>query len=258
MFSYGLWEALSEVRVARFSGVCRSPEGATRTERSETRWSRTLGLFKETEIRRAMRHVSFAMWLTSQSTLAILGLNPASPQRDPDAVKLASIFNCFPSSAMAIESLVDLLADAQGDFDLGFTKSMSDNADLSNTNILFEAITSATPDRVRNILREICAMNTTEAREHTITKLLVAKDQVGSCAPEDRTTPSGSVGRKRKRDDAMLQRYEFCVQCKHEYDLLSNYQNSCKWHPRMYISHNFFFGYSRTEATCKSGYGARL
>jgi hypothetical protein len=79
---------------------------------------------------------------------------------------------------MAIESLVDLLADAQGDFDLGFTKSKSDNADLSNTNILFEAITSATPDRVRNILREICAMNTIEARGHTITKLLVAKDQV--------------------------------------------------------------------------------
>lgn len=135
---------------------------------------------------------------------------------------------------MEIESFVDLLADAQGDFDFGHSGLEPDDAELSTTNTLFEAIASASPDRVRNILRELCAINT-EAREHTMTTLLVAYDQVEPYALEDRTTPSFSVGRKRKREDTMLKRYEMCVQCKKEYDISNNNQYSCKWHPRKYI-----------------------
>jgi hypothetical protein len=76
---------------------------------------------------------------------------------------------------------------------------------------LYTAIDSATLDRVRTVLRDICAENP-QAFQSACDKLLL------------------NVGTKRKRGPTQ-QRYEICVQCGKEYDVLSNNDKACVWHP---------------------------
>jgi hypothetical protein len=88
--------------------------------------------------------------------------------------------------------------------------------DPSTQSALFDAIDSATLDRVRTVLREVCAHNS-EAFALASAKLLV----------QNREHPTDA---KRKRD-AHQQRYEICVQCEEEYDILDNDEGACEWHP---------------------------
>jgi hypothetical protein len=76
------------------------------------------------------------------------------------------------------------------------------------------AINSATLERVQTVLREICAQNP-QAFELASAKLLVPNRDDA----------------KRKRDSTHQQRYEICVQCEEEYDVLDNEQGACEWHP---------------------------
>jgi hypothetical protein len=83
--------------------------------------------------------------------------------------------------------------------------------------ILNAAIDSATLDRARKVLKEICAENT-QAFEAACDKLLVNE------------TANGSA--KRKRPDPSAQhRFEICVQCESEYDVTDNPEKACTWHP---------------------------
>jgi hypothetical protein len=82
---------------------------------------------------------------------------------------------------------------------------------------LHDAIDSATADRVRKVLKEICAANP-QARELASEALLVPNE--------------GSA--KRKRDKGTTphqQRYEVCMQCDEEYDVLDNPVGACEYHP---------------------------
>lgn len=86
--------------------------------------------------------------------------------------------------------------------------------------ILNAAIDSATPDRVRKVLKEVCADNP-EAFEAACDKLLV-----------DETTNGSS---KRKRPDPNAEhRFEVCEQCECEYDVTDNPEKTCTWHPGKY------------------------
>jgi hypothetical protein len=88
------------------------------------------------------------------------------------------------------------------------------NATPTPQSALFSAINSATLERVQTVLREICAQNP-QAFELASAKLLVPNRDDA----------------KRKRDTTHQQRYEICVQCEEEYDVLDNEQGACEWHP---------------------------
>jgi hypothetical protein len=103
-------------------------------------------------------------------------------------------------------------------------------SDVNNTqtapqSALFGAIDSATPERVRQVLREICATNP-EAFRSACDKLLVANDAAIALPDSDM---------KRKRETHQL-RYEICVQCEEEYDVLDNEEGACEWHPGPYFT----------------------
>jgi hypothetical protein len=82
---------------------------------------------------------------------------------------------------------------------------------------LSDAIDSATADRVRKVFKEICSANP-QAHKLASEALLV---------PE-----KSSAKRKRaKNASAHSQRYEVCIQCHEEYDVLDNDEDACEYHP---------------------------
>jgi hypothetical protein len=103
--------------------------------------------------------------------------------------------------------------------------SDANNTQTTPQSALFGAIDSATPERVRQVLREICATNP-EAFRSACDKLLVANDAAV-------TLPGSDMKRKRETHQ---QRYEICVQCEEEYDVLDNEEGACEWHPGPYFA----------------------
>jgi hypothetical protein len=92
--------------------------------------------------------------------------------------------------------------------------------------VLFDAIKSATLKRTQTVLQEICT-ESSEAFDLACKKLLVNESDI-EVDPE----AEGKAGKKRKRD-AMQQRYEICVQCEQEYDVSENWDEACRFHPGM-------------------------
>ncbi|KAH7067471.1 hypothetical protein BKA63DRAFT_570770 [Paraphoma chrysanthemicola] len=98
---------------------------------------------------------------------------------------------------------------------------------------LFAAIDAANLNRVRAVLREICS-ESPEAYRLASEKLLVKVD--GFKSPENGNGDSsggmtggvngGTTGTKRKAQN----RYDTCIQCEQEYDVLENHDKACVWH----------------------------
>jgi hypothetical protein len=90
-----------------------------------------------------------------------------------------------------------------------------------DSSILFDAINSATLDRVQQVLREICT------EDPVAFKLACDKLLVGQGA---KSQANSDISTKRKREGP-FQRYEICEQCEEEYDVLDNPDDACIWHP---------------------------
>jgi hypothetical protein len=132
----------------------------------------------------------YATWRMSRHFLN--SLNPSIYMAQPYILSTA----CRPEKSSVVNSTSEV---SQSD------KPSADQA------ALYAAIDSATLDRVRTVLREICTENP-QAFQSACDKLLL------------------NVGTKRKRGPTQ-QRYEICVQCGEEYDVLSNNDKACVWHP---------------------------
>jgi hypothetical protein len=92
--------------------------------------------------------------------------------------------------------------------------SSTDASHDADKNALLSAIDSANLNRVRTVLREICIANP-EAFKLASAKLLVAPEKLDAL---NKTAESNGAGSKRKAQH----RYETCVQCNSEYDVLDN------------------------------------
>jgi hypothetical protein len=99
------------------------------------------------------------------------------------------------------------------------------NNRVIDQSILLQAIDSATHDRLRTVLREIC-IESPAAFKLACDKLLVGQAAIGDANGQ----ANGEASTKRKRDEP-LQRYEICEQCETEYDVLDNHEDACIWHP---------------------------
>jgi hypothetical protein len=100
--------------------------------------------------------------------------------------------------------------------------SSTDASNDADKTALLSAIDSANLNRVRTVLREICLANP-EAFKLASAKLLVSPEKLDAV---NKTTESNGAGSKRKAQH----RYETCVQCNSEYDVLDNPENACVWH----------------------------
>lgn len=88
--------------------------------------------------------------------------------------------------------------------------------------MLLNAIASADANRVRKVLSDVCKANAA-AFDLACNELLTR--HVGK-----QTRRTAAAGTKRKGTFTQ-QRYEFCVQCKKEYDIEQNAKRACQWHP---------------------------
>jgi hypothetical protein len=100
--------------------------------------------------------------------------------------------------------------------------SSTDASNDADKTALLSAIDSANLNRVRTVLREICIANP-EAFKLASAKLLVSPEKLDAV---NKTAESNGAGSKRKAQH----RYETCVQCNSEYDVLDNQENACVWH----------------------------
>ncbi|KAH7083770.1 hypothetical protein FB567DRAFT_446314 [Paraphoma chrysanthemicola] len=80
---------------------------------------------------------------------------------------------------------------------------------------LFTAIDAANLNRVRAVLREICGESTEAFR--------LASEKIGGV---NGGVDGDTTGTKRKAQN----RYETCIQCEQEYDVLGNCEGKCVWH----------------------------
>ncbi|KAF2024086.1 hypothetical protein EK21DRAFT_79478, partial [Setomelanomma holmii] len=88
-----------------------------------------------------------------------------------------------------------------------------------------DAIESANLNRLRTVLREICLENA-EAFKLASDKMFVTS---AASLGGDKIGNSRTGGMKRKAS-TVQNRYETCVQCKEEYDVLDNPDDACEWH----------------------------
>jgi hypothetical protein len=105
------------------------------------------------------------------------------------------------------------------------TNSNSNVTPTSPTTIqstLLDAIDSATLDRVRKVLKELCTSNP-QAFDFACEQLLVPS--------QARSAPASDAKRKRDTMATHHQRYEICMKCKDEYDILDNPMGACECHP---------------------------
>ena len=85
-----------------------------------------------------------------------------------------------------------------------------------DASVLGRAIDDASDKTVRAILKTICA-NNDEARKEAENRLLVL--------PTDSKEQSNTAKKP-------VPRYAFCVNCKIEFDITTNTEEKCKYHPR--------------------------
>lgn len=121
---------------------------------------------------------------------------------------------------------------------------------------MFKAIDSATPDRLRAILKKL-STGIPGAFPLVHSELLLKQGELKRAAPwaddgvrdeeddsdvedysedeEDREEDAGKIQDSDYSDDgpataANRQRFEICGQCKKEYDVLQNGKKSCRWY----------------------------
>jgi hypothetical protein len=94
--------------------------------------------------------------------------------------------------------------------------------------MLRDAIASANPKRVRDVLSTICN-HLPQARDLACAELLVnAADESEEQMTSNKKRPSGS--------EYTRQRYEICEQCEEEFDVVENDEDEgCEWHDGMYM-----------------------
>ncbi|KAJ4355599.1 uncharacterized protein N0V89_003619 [Didymosphaeria variabile] len=123
-----------------------------------------------------------------------------------------------------------------------YSHIMAMAGDVEALEELFDAIQSATADRVRVVLRDICIYQPT-AFEAAYQKLLVddgetfdvGDEEEDESAPEARASPKTPKRRVTKaapnlQAGSKRRRYEICHQCDEEYDAVANARTSCVYH----------------------------
>lgn len=105
---------------------------------------------------------------------------------------------------------------------------------------LFNAIDSATPDRLRTILKKL-STQLPSALPVLQGELLLKPGTLKRALPRGRNDGAGRVGAVVELDGldegeaAERQRWEICAQCKAEYDILANGKGSCRWHSGIFV-----------------------
>jgi hypothetical protein len=100
---------------------------------------------------------------------------------------------------------------------------------MTSLELVLDALDTADIDRLRITLEKICKQSDV-ALSLVCNELLVQQsDLVGNKEKGSRNGVNG-MSLKRKREEYVGVRYATCKQCKEEFDVTKNGEDSCEWH----------------------------